>query len=201
MQKAQAEISASVPNTPAPNGNAAPGDDASTRGLHSARSSAGLTDAPSAAGENGETNEENGEASSAAPDGLPTIRISTESAREEKAALARAEAERKRVAEQSVAQPPPTYEEASKDEGDGDGDGEAKEEKKEKEPFSFSNKRLCERWLDNLFMVLYEVRPRSAHSLRALTDTPLVGFARVDHLPSGDCALQNATRCLSQDRC
>lgn len=23
--------------------------------------------------------------------------------------------------------------------------------------FSFSNKRLCERWLDNLFMVLYEV--------------------------------------------
>jgi Chs5-Arf1p-binding protein BUD7/BCH1 len=25
------------------------------------------------------------------------------------------------------------------------------------ETFSFSNKRLCERWLDNLFMVLYEV--------------------------------------------
>ncbi|PPQ88559.1 hypothetical protein CVT25_009939 [Psilocybe cyanescens] len=25
-----------------------------------------------------------------------------------------------------------------------------------KEPFSFSTKRLCERWLDNLFMVLYE---------------------------------------------
>ena len=25
------------------------------------------------------------------------------------------------------------------------------------EPFSFSTKRLCERWLDNLFMVLYEV--------------------------------------------
>jgi len=25
------------------------------------------------------------------------------------------------------------------------------------EAFSFSNKRLCERWLDNLFMVLYEV--------------------------------------------
>ena len=25
------------------------------------------------------------------------------------------------------------------------------------EPFSFTNKRLCERWLDNLFMVLYEV--------------------------------------------
>ena len=26
------------------------------------------------------------------------------------------------------------------------------------EMFSFTNKRLCERWLDNLFMVLYEVR-------------------------------------------
>lgn len=25
------------------------------------------------------------------------------------------------------------------------------------EAFSFTNKRLCERWLDNLFMVLYEV--------------------------------------------
>lgn len=30
------------------------------------------------------------------------------------------------------------------------------------EPFSFSNKRLCERWLDNLFMVLYEVSDSSA---------------------------------------
>lgn len=28
------------------------------------------------------------------------------------------------------------------------------------EPFSFSNKRLCERWLDNLFMVLYEVNDK-----------------------------------------
>lgn len=31
------------------------------------------------------------------------------------------------------------------------------------EPFSFSNKRLCERWLDNLFMVLYEVRTTSSN--------------------------------------
>lgn len=34
--------------------------------------------------------------------------------------------------------------------------------------FSFSNKRLCERWLDNLFMVLYEVR-----SLFSLNRIPL----------------------------
>ncbi|KZV76577.1 chaps-domain-containing protein [Peniophora sp. CONT] len=153
MQKAQAEIAQSLPSTPAPNGNA---DNASTRGMHSARSSAGLTDAPSPVGENGDAGGEHVEGGSAAPDGLPTIRISTESAREEKATLARAEAERVRAAEQSVAQPPPTYEEASKDEGEGEADGDVKEEKKEKEPFSFSNKRLCERWLDNLFMVLYE---------------------------------------------
>ena len=29
------------------------------------------------------------------------------------------------------------------------------------EGFSFSNKRLCERWLDNLFMVLYEASNKS----------------------------------------
>ena len=29
--------------------------------------------------------------------------------------------------------------------------------------FSFSNKRLCERWLDNLFMVLYEVSSATFH--------------------------------------
>lgn len=28
----------------------------------------------------------------------------------------------------------------------------------ELDAFSFTNKRLCERWLDNLFMVSYEVR-------------------------------------------
>lgn len=33
------------------------------------------------------------------------------------------------------------------------------------EAFSFTNKRLCERWLDNLFMVLYEVR---IHYLRSI---------------------------------
>lgn len=31
------------------------------------------------------------------------------------------------------------------------------ESKGQSDAFSFSNKRLCERWLDNLFMVLYEV--------------------------------------------
>ena len=35
--------------------------------------------------------------------------------------------------------------------------------------FSFTNKRLCERWLDNLFMVLYEVRPLTGHWVSSLT--------------------------------
>jgi Chs5-Arf1p-binding protein BUD7/BCH1 len=39
------------------------------------------------------------------------------------------------------------------------------------EPFSFSNKRLCERWLDNLFMVLYEVCP----NLICVEDLPNIG--------------------------
>ncbi|KAL1747423.1 Chs5p-Arf1p-binding proteins-domain-containing protein [Schizophyllum fasciatum] len=37
------------------------------------------------------------------------------------------------------------------------------------EGFSFSNKRLCERWLDNLFMVLYEARNPLRRDLRVWT--------------------------------
>ena len=48
-----------------------------------------------------------------------------------------------------------------------DGDGG---QSPSQEPFSFSNKRLCERWLDNLFMVLYEVRGGSV--LRLITFRP-----------------------------
>lgn len=36
------------------------------------------------------------------------------------------------------------------------------------ETFSFSNKRLCERWLDNLFMVLYEVSFPLSHLSSAM---------------------------------
>ncbi|KAH0834733.1 Chs5p-Arf1p-binding proteins-domain-containing protein [Lanmaoa asiatica] len=38
--------------------------------------------------------------------------------------------------------------------------------------FSFTNKRLCERWLDNLFMVLYEVRRSSLPPYRAKPEAP-----------------------------
>lgn len=50
----------------------------------------------------------------------------------------------------------PSQAAASQDSAEG---GEASPHVLVQEPFSFSNKRLCERWLDNLFMVLYEVRP------------------------------------------
>lgn len=106
--------------------------------------------------------------------GLPTIRISTESNRER-------EKERVKAEENGEDQ---EGEEVKDEEmegvlGEGEGKGKAKEngvkvEALEKpsqigiqdgdntanpsqEAFSFSNKRLCERWLDNLFMVLYEV--------------------------------------------
>jgi hypothetical protein len=96
---------------------------------------------------------------------IPTIRISTESAREEslraeKAAAAAAsktngmENGNGEPAVEGLQQP------AQAAAGDGDGDGKDATPISgpgAQESFSFSNKRLCERWLDNLFMVLYEV--------------------------------------------
>ena len=50
------------------------------------------------------------------------------------------------------------------------------------EAFSFSNKRLCERWLDNLFMVLYEVF-LSFNASSGSTFILYLGSASMDHLP------------------
>lgn len=63
--------------------------------------------------------------------------------------------------------------------------------------FSFTNKRLCERWLDNLFMVLYEVR-LDRSGTRVFSNDP-VGLARLDHLSCGGGAFQDATCGLPQD--
>lgn len=56
--------------------------------------------------------------------------------------------------------------------------------------YSFSNKRLCERWLDNLFMVLYEVRlccpPASLRFtliMASLVSKCNLGSPRVDDIP------------------
>ena len=64
--------------------------------------------------------------------------------------------------------------------------------------FSFSNKRLCERWLDNLFMVLYEVRLVSFDSHHSGLNR-LPGSASLDDLQGRGCPLQDSTYCLQED--
>ncbi|KAI0674552.1 chaps-domain-containing protein [Trametes maxima] len=124
-------------------------DDASTRGVASPTQSAPDEDGHAAANDTDSETLANAE-------GLPTIRISTESARE-KAAQEKEEAANghedtkengvKGIAVDAIGKPI----QAAENSQDGDGVQAASQE-----PFSFSNKRLCERWLDNLFMVLYE---------------------------------------------
>ncbi|KAI9507849.1 Chs5p-Arf1p-binding proteins-domain-containing protein [Russula earlei] len=93
---------------------------------------------------------------------LPTIRISTESGREQSlgadkaAAVAKVNGRENANGESALEGLQQPAQAAA-----GNGDGESKESTPligpgAQESFSFSNKRLCERWLDNLFMVLYE---------------------------------------------
>lgn len=106
---------------------------------------------------------------------IPTIRVSSESGRE------RREREEEHEEEEDISRaptPPPggvngdtSPDEEPKENGvvmdtlekpvqaaAGEGEQAEGDSAPSPEPFSFSNKRLCERWLDNLFMVLYEVR-------------------------------------------
>ncbi|KAJ7698549.1 Chs5p-Arf1p-binding proteins-domain-containing protein [Mycena rosella] len=131
-------------------------DNASTRGMVSpggSMVSAATSPVSGGAHEvNGNGNGESNAKHNAHENGIPTIRISTESDREEKDVPAVA-------AVDSLERP---VQAAAGDDNDGNvtgtGAGADKEAKEAaaQEPFSFSNKRLCERWLDNLFMVLYE---------------------------------------------
>ena len=99
----------------------------------------------------------------AATNGIPTIRISTESERnmkpapvEEPEANGAASTNGESVKEApSISLEKPVH--AAAGEGSQDGSSEITTNTAQQEAFSFSNKRLCERWLDNLFMVLYEV--------------------------------------------
>lgn len=140
-------------------------DDASTRGMASPASiSAVHSQNPSTADGLG-----------ASPNGIPQIRISTESNRERvqteeevevatedvdeegKAANGNGDATENgaaHAAAEAMALERPVQAAAGSGEGAQDGDAAGGSSQ---EPFSFSNKRLCERWLDNLFMVLYEV--------------------------------------------
>ncbi|KAJ6606688.1 chaps family protein [Mycena sp. CBHHK59/15] len=154
MQKAQGDFThartESAEGTPlAENGE----DDASTRGMVSPGGSAVSAASPVSAHApevNGNGNEH----------GIPTIRVSTESDREKDL---QNDKENGAAANAADALERPVQAAAGDEEGDVTGaDKDAQKKAKEpvsplpQEPFSFSNKRLCERWLDNLFMVLYE---------------------------------------------
>jgi hypothetical protein len=89
---------------------------------------------------------------------IPTIRISTESGREEKTATAAKVNGRENVNGESALEGPQQHAQVAA----GDSDGESKDATLHngpgvRESFAFSNKRLCERWVDSLFVVLYEV--------------------------------------------
>lgn len=152
MQKAQGDFAGHVNSESAEGTTLAEGeeDNASTRGMVSPGGSAVSTTSPVSA----PAPEVNGNGKSG-ENGIPTISISTESDRENAPAAAADALER------------PVQAAAGDEEDDVAGDKDAKKAKEPasplpQEPFSFSNKRLCERWLDNLFMVLYEVR---AHTI------------------------------------
>jgi Chs5-Arf1p-binding protein BUD7/BCH1 len=95
------------------------------------------------------------------PNGIPTIRISTESQRE---TIQQPETEQPDInganhADDSVKHAAGDSLEKPVQAAAGEPNEESNSPlpSPSHEAFSFSNKRLCERWLDNLFMVLYEV--------------------------------------------
>jgi Chs5-Arf1p-binding protein BUD7/BCH1 len=124
-------------------------DDASIRGVSSPTRGASSDSVP-------DTSSANGSSVNIA-DGIPipTIRISTESDRErEQEPGLNGDVKQNGIkgAGDTVEKPV----QAAAGEA-GEGTQELPTTSAAPEPFSFSNKRLCERWLDNLFMVLYEV--------------------------------------------
>lgn len=174
MQKAQGDISAVVNGTSASTSSAVAekGEDGKEK-----EKDGGVD---SGADENASTRGMVSPASVDAPT-IPTIRISTESERMKKAEESTFEAnghagdeeEGQSSSAEVEGQATPTVEETvvvgkpeqaaipppSKDEQqDGKHHQHRHQESMGGADFSFSNKRLCERWLDNLFMVLYEVR-------------------------------------------
>ena len=151
MQKAHADIAAVSREEPVAD------DDASIKGVR-APPSAGREDSPRSSS-NGQspTSTHVGDAEST----IPTIRISTESAREESLRAEKAAAASKTNGLENTngdAVVGGLQQPAQAAAGDGDGEGKEATQPGTQESFSFSNKRLCERWLDNLFMVLYEVK-------------------------------------------
>lgn len=105
---------------------------------------------------------------------IPTIKISTESDREREHAQMREdgltlngdakEDEEEHEESREIKEPEAATQGLERPELAASGDnseGHEDSPNPAQDGFSFSNKRLCERWLDNLFMVLYEVRHTS----------------------------------------
>jgi hypothetical protein len=155
MQKAQADIVAVSRE------DVVVDDDASTKGVRSSPSIK-PDDSPTWGDTQSPTHVNMGDVETA----IPTIRISTESAREESSRAERAAAAAKMNGmENGNGEPAVEGLQQPAQAAAGDGDGDSKDATPisgpgAQESFSFSNKRLCERWLDNLFMVLYEVSQR-----------------------------------------
>ena len=154
MQKAHADIAAvSLEDTVVD-------DDASTKGVRSTPS-VKHEDSPTGSDARSPTHVNMGDVETT----IPTIRISTESAREESLRAERAAAAaaaKTNGMENGNGEPAVEGLQQPAQAAAGDGDGDCKDATPiggagAQESFSFSNKRLCERWLDNLFMVLYEV--------------------------------------------
>ena len=199
MQKAQVDIAAvSLEDTVVD-------DDASTKGVRSTPS-VKHEDSPTGSDARSPTHVDVGDVETT----IPTIRISTESAREEslRAERAAAAAAAKmngmengngEPAVEGLQQPQPAQAAA------GDGDGDSKDATPiggpgAQESFSFSNKRLCERWLDNLFMVLYEVSQRLRWPVSYGWADKALGPPRLDDLPGRSGPLQDTACGLPQDR-
>ncbi|GAA6018584.1 hypothetical protein JCM10207_007225 [Rhodosporidiobolus poonsookiae] len=88
---------------------------------------------------------------------IPTIKVSTESDGErEREELRRFEESEAGKAAREVVGKPPGARQAEEDEQDGEEGAEKEKDSEQQQSGAFHNKRLCERWLDNLFMVLYE---------------------------------------------
>lgn len=191
MQKAHVDIAAATREEVVAD------DDASTKGVR-APPSVSQENSPTSSVGQSLTETIVGDAEST----IPTIRISTESAREASMKVEKAAAAAKTnglecdpvvKGLQQPAQAAASDSDESKDATPIGGPGA-------QESFSFSNKRLCERWLDNLFMVLYEVSPalRSPVIYRWADRVP--GPPCLDDLPRRSRALQNTACGIPQDR-
>jgi hypothetical protein len=126
---------------------------------------------------------------------IPTIRISTESAREESLRAEKAATTAKMNGLENANGDPVVeglQQPAQAAAGDGDGESKDSTPKGGQESFSFSNKRLCERWLDNLFMVLYEVSVGYYHRCAMGCANRALGPPCLDDFSGRSRALQNA---------